>query len=351
MTLTNKLFAEIKTIPDILNVNYLPSLNGLRAISILIVIYRHTFWLHLKADSFLNGDFGVTIFFVISGFLITSLLLKEKVLKHRISLKSFFIRRALRILPLAYLYLIILLILDGFGLITVPISDYLSGFFYFNNWYTQTSYINHYWSLSVEEQFYLSFPFLLKYARLKHFIWVCILFLLATPVITYMSQHQVFLHEFFVAILPLVKFHPIITGCLMAVVVFQQLIPFEKFTSVFVKLIILAIVIMTYKIASPADINRVICPVFIAVFIVVNIYPKKDLIFWLLNSRLMNYIGLISYSLYIWQQLFTFNNMPWRDAFCYADSALFNLSALFIVAYLSYTYFEKPFLSLKKKFV
>lgn len=350
MTVTKKKFAEIKSIPDVLNVNYLPSLNGLRAISILIVIYRHTFWLQLKSDSFLNGDFGVTIFFVISGFLITSLLLKEKVIKNTISLKRFFIRRALRILPLAYLYLFVMLILNAFGLVTIPVSDYLSGFFYFNNWYTQTSYINHYWSLSIEEQFYLIFPFFLKRLHLKFYICICIILLLSAPVITYLSMHPVFHPQVFFSLRPLIKFHPIIIGSLIAIILFQRIILFEKFASLFVKLILLVLIFATYKIASPADINKVFCSIFISIFIVLNLFPKKDFIYTLLNFRLLNYIGLMSYSLYIWQELFTFENMPWQNAFPYTGSKAFNLTALFIVAYLSYNYYEKPFLKLKKKY-
>ena len=345
-----RLAADINAIPAVLNVKQLPSLNGLRAISIIIVIYRHAIWLQLKEDSFLNGDFGVTIFFVISGFLITSLLLKEKVMKGAISLKRFFIRRALRILPLAYLYLIVLLILDAFGLISMPTVEYLSGFFYFNNWYNLSTYTGHYWSLSVEEQFYLFFPFLLKKLQLKYYVGICILFVLAAPLITYLANHPVFYQQTFRQLLPLVKFQPIAIGSLMAIFMFKNVFNFEKLTSVFVKLAVLALMILTYKIDSPADINKVLCSAFIAIFIVINLYPKKDIIYIILNNKLMNYIGLMSYSLYIWQELFTFENMPWRNAFPYAGSIAFNLPALFIVAYISYNYFEKPFLNLKKKY-
>lgn len=345
-----RLAADINTIPAVLNTKELPSLNGLRAFSIIIVIYRHAIWLQLQQDSFLNGDFGVTIFFVISGFLITSLLLKEKVIKEAISLKRFFIRRVLRILPLAYLYLIVLLILDAFGLISVSTGEYLSGFLYFNNWYPVSTYVSHYWSLSVEEQFYLFFPFFLKKLKLRYYVYICILFMLMAPVITYFANHSFFYQNAFRQLLPLVKFQSIAIGSLMAIIIYKNLFSFEKLTSVFIKLAVLALMILAYKVDSPADINKVVCSAFIAIFIVINLYPKKDIIYMLLNNRLVNYIGLMSYSLYIWQQLFTFEHMPWRNAFPYAGSIAFNIPVLFIVAYFSYNYFEKPFLKLKKNY-
>jgi len=87
-------FADIKEIPDLLKVSYLPSLDGFRGISILLVVIGHTC---ARIDSsllqfFFNGHLGVYIFFVISGFLITTLLLKERILTGTISLKKFYIR-------------------------------------------------------------------------------------------------------------------------------------------------------------------------------------------------------------------------------------------------------------------
>jgi len=345
-----KFFVGIKTIPDELSPKFLPSLNGLRAISILIVIYRHAFWLQLKKDSFLNGDFGVSIFFIVSGFLITTLLLKEQILKKTISLKNFFIRRALRILPLAYTYLLLLLILDYFGLVKTPVSDYLSGFFFYHNWYTQTGYINHYWSLSVEEQFYIIFPFLLKQLKLKHYVLICISLAALAPVITYFSAHSVFWQDLFYNLRPLIKFQPIAIGSLMAIIMFTTTFSLQKYSTIGIKLIVLGLAIAFYKIVLPAEINTLFFAAFMAIFIVLNLYNKKDFIFMLLNNRLLNYLGLMSYSLYIWQQLFTLNNMPWRNAFSFGDSIMLNLILLFIVSYISYNYYERFFLRLKERF-
>src|SRR5882757_5612901 len=102
---------EIKEVPTLLDSNYFPSLDGFRALSVILVVTHH---LALQVNSpvyyfFINGPLGVDIFFVISGFLITTLLLKEKIATGSISLRKFYARRVLRIFPAAYSYLIVII--------------------------------------------------------------------------------------------------------------------------------------------------------------------------------------------------------------------------------------------------
>jgi peptidoglycan/LPS O-acetylase OafA/YrhL len=169
MNNSKSLFTEIATVPPVLQQAYFPSLNGIRGIAILIVVLSH---LRLSNNFYygliFNGPVGVLIFFVLSGFLITALCLKEKVQTKDISLKSFYTRRALRILPVAYLYLFAILVLNLIFKLDVSYISLLgaafflmdfSSFFrkYYFSWYT-----GHYWSLAVEEQFYLFMPLVLK---------------------------------------------------------------------------------------------------------------------------------------------------------------------------------------------
>src|SRR5471030_1391709 len=106
-------FAGVKTIPPILQSSYYPSLNGFRGLAIIMVVLSH---LRLTDKFFyntlFNGSRGVFIFFVLSGFLITTLCIKEKVTTNNISLKNFYIRRALRIFPVAYLFIVVIIILN-----------------------------------------------------------------------------------------------------------------------------------------------------------------------------------------------------------------------------------------------
>lgn len=138
---------------------YFPELDGLRAISILLVVSLHTadpLWAHL------HGTVGVTIFFVISGFLITTLLQRDEVRRGRASLRGFYIRRAFRILPLYYLilavYAVLLLLVKaqaGGALFQHELPYFLT----YNNEFANVNVkFDQTWSLAVEEKFYLFWP-------------------------------------------------------------------------------------------------------------------------------------------------------------------------------------------------
>ncbi|MHB1137576.1 MAG: acyltransferase family protein [Microthrixaceae bacterium] len=156
---------------------YQPSLDGLRAVSVLAVILYHADFALLP-----GGFLGVEVFFVVSGFLITSLLLEERLHSGRIDLKQFWIRRARRLLPALYLLLAvvsaasILVYTDAAGRMG---GDVLAALAYVSNWWNiflNESYfaqagrpplLRHLWSLAVEEQFYLLFPPIFAWALYK----------------------------------------------------------------------------------------------------------------------------------------------------------------------------------------
>ena len=162
----------------------IPSLDGLRAISILLVVVGHaispkafptlfTMFGHL-------GNYGVRIFFLISGFLITTLLLKEHDRTGHISLKNFYIRRSLRIFPAFYLYVATIVVLSSLGMVVLYQGDLLHTLTYTMNYHMKRSwYLNHIWSLSVEEQFYLLWPAVVLLAKprggLRIAMWVVLL--------------------------------------------------------------------------------------------------------------------------------------------------------------------------------
>ena len=176
-----------------------PSLNGLRAVSIIIVIISHfefqeyfSFHNLFSPNSlglFSDGQFGVNVFFVISGFLITSLLLAEE-LRHPIDLKGFYIRRTLRIFPAYYFLLCVYFILQLLGYIKIPGSawvtsiTYTKDLFIGKDWYT-----GHAWSLSIEEHFYLFWPFLFRVKKARKIApWLLVL----VPIIFKFSFSYVF---------------------------------------------------------------------------------------------------------------------------------------------------------------
>ena len=145
-----------------MSVKRIPSLDGLRAISITLVLLSHLVkWKHVSLPfPDVYGTLGVRIFFVLSGFLITKLLLKEHQRTETISLRNFYIRRAYRIFPAALVYLALVAILYWPQL---RWYDLTAAAFYVTNMRTTGPWMmGHLWSLSIEEQFYLLWPFVLK---------------------------------------------------------------------------------------------------------------------------------------------------------------------------------------------
>src|SRR5579862_5932438 len=159
--------------PNAKSVGYLPTLDGWRACAVMAVIVSHfaysssivnnaPHWVHYVLIG--SGVKGVQLFFAISGFLITSRLIEERNLSGRISLKRFYVRRVCRILPPAMTYLIVIALLGVAGLIPIEWKYWVSAVCFFRNYMPVgggTVLDIHYWTLSVEEQFYLIWPALL----------------------------------------------------------------------------------------------------------------------------------------------------------------------------------------------
>jgi len=162
---------------------HIPALDGIRGIAILLVMLFH---LHLPGFSL--GWAGVPLFFVLSGFLITGILLEEKSGKFSDYLRSFYLKRTLRIFPLFYAYLafnfLILLVTsrstEGYGWYLLYLQNYHIGFGLHNGG-SQPGIVGHTWSLAVEEQFYLIWPFLVYFLTRKQLAWTCVLLIIAAP--------------------------------------------------------------------------------------------------------------------------------------------------------------------------
>ncbi|MDQ6677852.1 MAG: acyltransferase [Acidobacteriota bacterium] len=136
------------------------SLDGLRAIAITMVVISHLVALPAIPSSTM-GDTGVRIFFVLSGFLITTLLIQEHSKTGRVELLRFYIRRCFRIFPAFYLYLGVLSVAGASGWIMLRPNDLAKAAFYvvdYCPWDSTSNFVRHIWSLSVEEQFYLVWP-------------------------------------------------------------------------------------------------------------------------------------------------------------------------------------------------
>jgi peptidoglycan/LPS O-acetylase OafA/YrhL len=358
------IISDVKEVPQVLKQNYLPSLDGLRALSIIMVVGSHVLIGQNIHNTFLysifNGALGVGIFFIISGFIITTLLMKELIYTKDINLKSFYIRRFLRIIPLAYLFLFILIGLNQIFDMRINFSGFILAFLFLKNFVGSETdpATTHYWSLSVEEQYYLIFPYLFKKSRKLYLAFGIALIFLIIPAIVWLHFHFLWLNVnpvFSILFMLVYKLPLLLIGSVFSILFFRYHSSFKKYSnSVYSLLLIITVIIINSDYAAVSRIKgflftNVITGVLIAFLIGINLFENSSAVFKILNNRAVVFVGKLSYSIYVWQQIFTFS-IPWAKSSKLLGSVGFNLSALFVVAYLSYNYFEKPFLKLKQKF-
>lgn len=353
-------FSEIESIPQVLQNSYLPSLDGLRGVAIIMVVLSHLVnTSRFYYDTVFNGHLGVLVFFVLSGFLITTLCIKEKVITKDISLKNFYIRRVLRIFPVAYLFILVVIILNYFFKLGISYINFIGTALYLINFtsyfrkYYHTYFTGHFWSLSVEEQFYLMMPIILK-KNFRLYLWIVLIIVFVIPGFICLQYYFTSLNYivFYVITHYLIKFHAIAVGCLFSVLTFKY--SFHKSFVSRNKVIfnILAIFLMLYlgytDFFSLRDVlTGVACSFLIGYILVSNIADAKDFIFRFLNSKYLKIVGTLSYSIYIWQEIFTSNDdrLP---AFMVKFPS--NIICIIIVSCLSYYFYERFFLKLKSKF-
>ncbi|HEY0298951.1 MAG TPA: acyltransferase [Arachidicoccus sp.] len=346
-----------------------PSLNGLRAISICFVLFHHlsmrdkifqNIGEHKFAQLFIkfitDGQLGVNIFFVISGFLITSLLLIEENRNGAISIKDFYIRRTLRIFPAYYFFLFVLFVLQLVHIVQIGCASWFTALTYtkyFNwgaDWFTA-----HAWSLSIEEQFYLFWPLLFAVGDKTRKNTAFFLVLIVPIIKLYLYFHPVI----WINDLTLFKrIDAIAIGCLIAL--YKNLL-LERLRPYFKVIFYVSLLGICFLICLPAINDKLhlhlglliilfgstfgtIANIFIGAILLYSVWGNRGLWFRLLNTQILNYIGMLSYSIYLWQQLFISDLGYWANSFPQ------NVICIFMVAVFSYYCIEQPFLKLKTKF-
>jgi len=343
----------------------IPSLDGLRAVSIGMVVIGHCSatmgGLGHGTRTFLTfvgaGRLGVSIFFVISGFLITTLLVREHLATGTISLKDFYIRRMFRIFPAFYAYWLLVLLLTLIGYIQLSHAELISAAVYVWNYVPRrldTWFLGHTWSLSLEEQFYLVWPVVLKLSGIRRGTWAALAAVVVTPII------RVSWYFVFPATRPLIgmmlhtRADSLMIGALLALICLNEnhLRALKRFTgswlipvaSLFF-LIIDTMLTAHFKAAYTLSVGYSLQNFMIVLLVAHVVFYDRTLLGRTLNYPLITHIGLISYSLYLWQQMFlTTNNRTFTGAFPW------NILWAFLVAELSYYLLEKPLLRLRKRF-
>jgi peptidoglycan/LPS O-acetylase OafA/YrhL len=295
----------------------IPSLDGLRAISILLVVAGH--WAELRYHSDVAGAFanlGVRIFFIISGYLITTLLLKEHAKTSTIGLREFYVRRAYRILPAAMVFMLPLFVIFWHELRWYHMAAaalYLANFDWTHPWF-----LGHLWSLSVEEQFYLLWPGTLKkWFRHRQAI---LLGVIAFSPLYRVACHFLQLHgradETFPAVADVLA-----VGCLLAI--FAKRLPFRLAAAgtglacvLIVPVILVPVYVGLLQFHTTPLLLFVLWPL-MHVSIAGLLLHVVQRPYWILNVRPVVWLGKISYSLYLWQQLFVYgtHSRPWYFVF------------------------------------
>jgi peptidoglycan/LPS O-acetylase OafA/YrhL len=368
------------TAPRHSTLGYLPGLDGLRAISVLAVIFFHQYFVYGSERGFMPGGFlGVEVFFVVSGYLITSLILADRRETGRISLRHFWTRRARRLLPAVY---VLLAVVVAYSLLFLPDSiatlkgDVIAALTYTSNWWqiiANRSYfvaagrpelLKQLWSLAIEEQFYLFWPPLLmlglaKLGRsrtLAATIAVAIISTILLAVIAVVSINFAYYATF-------TRLSGLLLGSAMAFFyapyhIRRRAAPRARAALNLAGAVGLAVLLLSFHTYTfpEANTGAVDRSVFFGGFLIVDlatllviaavVHPVAD---WgrVLGVRPLRYVGTRSYSLYLWHwPIFcvTRPRVDFRDFFHLHGWPVFALRLVlsFGAAELSYRFVETP---------
>ena len=342
-----------------MKLNYRPDIDGLRAISVFAVIFYHANFFVLDHELFQGGFIGVDIFFVISGFLITSLILNE-IYNNNFSITDFYIRRIRRIIPvlffvilscipIAYIFLLPSSLVDFFQ--SVLSTLIFSSNFYFHH--TGLIYggpdsslkpLLHTWSLSVEEQFYVIFPLILILFRkfLKNYIFhFFIIFFFIGFISTQIISIKFPLYNFYFIN---VRIWELLAGSIVAYLNINFIKYENKVTNYLpllgLILILFSILFLRDEMSLPSIYS---VPAVVGTCFIILFNNSENFITKVLSLKVFVFFGLISYSLYLWHfPLFAFYNYIFFDDESFIAKIIIILLSI-ILSILSYFFLEKPF--------
>jgi peptidoglycan/LPS O-acetylase OafA/YrhL len=340
----------------------IPSLDGLRAVSITLVIISHVFirtpaggpiknaFLALAA----NGRVGVSVFFVISGFLITTLLIREKTGFNRISLAAFYRRRAFRILPAYFTYLICIGALSLLGIIPSVFHGFWSAVTFTSDYQAHHNwYLDHTWSLSVEEQFYLIWPVIVVFCSRKTLVKLACAVICLDPVLRAITYLRVPSEMMDIKYMGHARADQLMFGCLAALLfqssrfqrgletAFRWKLPLMAFVFLFAIEPFLEFFGREAYLLTIGFTAQGCCITLVMLSLIVQ---HEGRVGAFLNSRAISHLGVLSYSLYLWQQLFI------GAAHYPPKRLLWGLLFSFLLAEASFHLVERPFLRLRRRF-
>ena len=324
---------------------YRLEIDGLRAIAVLAVIFYH-----LDSSLVKGGYLGVDIFFVITGYLITSIIIKQQE-KNEFKLVKFYERRIRRIIPILLVIIIISYLLNFSFMFPGQLIDLsnsiLATLFFVSNFYfwMHIDYFNpiasnspllHTWTLAVEEQFYLVFPIFLisvSHFKKKNTLYLIIIF----SILSFLLSLLIFEHHSSVNFyFTFTRAWEILIGSICAYLQVNKKTNLNIFFCYIGSILVLiSLSLFEEKTSFPPYMNLV--PVIGTSLIILFSY-KENLFIRLLSSKIMVKIGLISYSLYLWHHIiFSFLILYFNKQYL-----IYGLLITFLISFYSWKYIEQP---------
>jgi peptidoglycan/LPS O-acetylase OafA/YrhL len=333
---------------------YRPFLDGVRGIAVLLVLVYHFNAINAIGEIPLGGFLGVDIFFVLSGFLITCLFYEEHQRSDRIRLKNFYIRRTLRLFPALIVLLGVTVWLTGLW------KPALLALFYVANWalafnkFGDLYLLDHTWSLSIEEQFYILYPLLFLFlVKLKPRNALVVLLILTGLI----AINRAYLYSPLISITRVyvgldTRADALLIGCICGTIIGQGIKIKQRglnFAVILSALLLPGFLIRSHY-GSPYLYygGFTIFSACTGILLLKLLCSPPRIALRILENPLLVWIGRVSYGLYLWNPLvFTIINPPLPFPF----HLVTQIAILFLIVGLSYYAIERPFLKLKKRFV
>jgi peptidoglycan/LPS O-acetylase OafA/YrhL len=363
-------------------------LNELRAIAAFGVIYHHielhnyfspinSHFVFLNYFTYNVGKNGVFLFFVLSGFLITYLLLQEKENYNTVFLKKFFLRRIFRIWPLYYVIfalsvVVIPFLAFHFDIFKEDISTYniiidphnygLKGIVFYLFFMPNIALYSGYfitgctqaWSVGVEEQFYILWPFLILYFNKNRILQVFLTVLFLFPTLIFLAKNNYIIYPLSV-VLKSIPFHFMAIGSVGGYFFFYKNQLIEKYTHS--KWGYFCILCLIFAFLFHQFFRSMIQEIAISLlFLLLILFAINDKNKWVFRNKLFSYLGKISYGIYMYHTFVMFLVFPFVNKYVsnfqggiYYNLLLYPLifSITILISSLSYHYFELQFIKIK----
>ncbi len=347
-----------------MKLQYYKNLDGTRGIAAMMVLVHHFFYFN-DTDYPINMDFyreitefgqhGVSLFFVLSGFVITRILLNNR--NEPKYFKTFYRRRVLRILPLYYLYLFFVFFLMPFILDTdfVNLKLQLPYYFYSQNFVDllgiDASGPGHYWSLAVEEHFYMIWPLVIYLTSPKQ-LWkvIGVSIILIFCLRYFMLSEGLEINHF-----TFTRIDQLLFGTMLALMEYNGFLKKKKaaYYFIIIGLSIIPIAALTYYLQKhffftkemlKSSLQALFFFSIIGYLIASNVQTTVNRI---LSGRILQYLGKISYSLYVWHVGVLFILFEFAITGSIILDLLLLITISIMISHISYKYFESYFLRLK----